>query len=170
MKTRYIALMGILSAIAIALSSVEFLFTPVLPLGIHIGLANIVIMFALIVFDTKSAFTLVIIKSLFVFLIRGVTAFGMSLSGGILSLLIIVLIYKKCRPSLLLLSVCGAVFHNIGQLCLAAVLTKNASTFLYGGVLLPAGFLAGICTGIVLKIIFPYVKNVNGNYYNGGIK
>ena len=170
MKTRYIALMGILSAAAIALSSIELIFTPVLPLGIHIGLANIVIMFALIVIDTKSAFTLVMVKASFVFLVRGLTAFGMSLSGGILSLIIIVLIYKKCRPSLLLLSVCGAVFHNIGQLCLAALLTKNASTFLYGSVLLPAGFLAGICTGIVLKIIFPYIKNLNGNYYNGGMK
>lgn len=160
MKSKYIALMGLLLAVALALSSIENIFTSVLPLGIRIGLANIVIMFAVIALDTKSAFILTILKSLFVFLTRGVTAFGMSICGGILSLVVILILYKKVNPSILLLSILGAIAHNIGQLFLASLITQNISTLLYGFILIIGGFSAGICTGIVLKIIIPYAERI----------
>lgn len=160
MKTRYIATMGVFSALAIGLSAIENTFTYALPLGVHIGLANIVIMLALILFDGKSALILTILKSVFILATRGFTAFGTSMCGGILSLLVIYFLYKKAKPSILLLSICGAVSHNIGQLLFVTLVTKSTDTLLYIFVLMAGGFGAGIVTGIVLKLILPFADRI----------
>lgn len=154
MKTKKIVLTGILSALAIALTSLELIFTPVLPLGVHIGLANIVIMFALIEIDTKSSIFIVIIKSLFILITRGPSAFFMSFCGAVLSFLIIYLLCRKTKSSLLLTSIAGAVFHNIGQLVAATIFTQSLSTLYYGFILIIGGIIAGTFTGIVLGIVF----------------
>ena len=51
---KHIATMGLLVALALVLTTLEGIFTPLLPVGIRLGLANIVVMFALFSFDSKS--------------------------------------------------------------------------------------------------------------------
>ncbi len=160
-KTKYIAAMGLLTAIALVLTTLEGVFTPVLPVGIRLGLANVVVMFALLSFDAKSAFIIIMLKSLFVLLTRGITAFTMSLCGGILAFAIILLLYKKTKSSLVLMSVCGAVTHNFGQLAVAAYITHSINTLLYAPVLLIAGIIAGSCTAVVIKIVMPALKKID---------
>lgn len=150
-KARTAALGGVLLALACGLSALESAVALPLPAGIKPGLANVIIMFALFHINVKTALTVNILKSCFVLLTRGVTAFGMSLCGGMLSLLVIIILCKTAKPSLLLMSVCGAVSHNIGQLSLAALLLGSSSVFGYLPVLLAAGIPTGILTGLVLR-------------------
>lgn len=87
-KTRRVALMGLLFALSVVLSFLEGTLTPLLglPPGVKLGLANVVVMYALFFLGRGSAFTLVLLKSFFVLLTRGAMAGALSLGGGLLSL------------------------------------------------------------------------------------
>ena len=89
-KTRQVALSGLLFALAMALSFMESAITPLLGLipGVKIGLANIVVMYALFFMGFPQALTLTVLKAFFVALTRGVTAGLLSLSGGLVSVLV----------------------------------------------------------------------------------
>ena len=87
-KARETAWTGMLFALAIALSYLESLVSPLLGLmpAIKLGLSNIVVMYALLFLRTRTALLLVVLKALFAFLTRGATAGFLSLCGGALSL------------------------------------------------------------------------------------
>ncbi|MEG0614433.1 MAG: Gx transporter family protein [Oscillospiraceae bacterium] len=159
-NTKYLATMGILLAVALVMTLLEGLFAGFMPMGIRIGLANVAILFALFAFGGKSAFTIVILKAIFVFLTRGVTAFGMSLCGGILAFAVTFLLFKGKKSSILLISVCGAISHNLGQIILATIITNSINTLLYAPVLIISGTIAGICTGLVLKVVLPAIDKL----------
>ena len=79
-KTRRIALSGLLFALAMALSFIEGTLTiPGLLPGMKLGLANIVVMYALFFMGPRQALVLDVLKALFVFLVSGFTA-GVSLA------------------------------------------------------------------------------------------
>lgn len=93
-KIHSIALSGLLFALAMALSFVEgTLVLPGLLPGMKLGLANIVVMYALFFMGPKQALVLDLLKALFVFLVSGWTAGFLSLCGGLLSLLVMWLLY-----------------------------------------------------------------------------
>lgn len=82
-KARETAWTGMLFALAIALSWLESMVSPLLGLmpAIKLGLSNIVVMYALLFLRTRTAVLLVVLKALFAFLTRGVTAGFLSLCG-----------------------------------------------------------------------------------------
>ena len=115
-KVKRLALMGLLFALAMALSFLESLLPalPMLPPGIRLGLSNIVTMYALFVLGPVSGYTIAVLKSLFVLLTRGAVAAAMSASGGIASVTVMLLLslLPGIRRQYLLLSVFGPVHHQ----------------------------------------------------------
>ena len=157
-KTRRIALSGLLFALAMALSFIEGTLTiPGLLPGMKLGLANIVVMYALFFMGPRQALVLDVLKALFVFLVSGFTAGLLSLCGGLLSLLVMWVLYYllPVRPTWLILSVCGALAHNIGQLLGASVIISSALSFYYAPVMLVLGLVMGALTSITLKALLP---------------
>ena len=155
-KSKYTATMGIMLALASALQFLEGLIP--LPLGVKPGLSSIVIMIALVKFGLPSAMTLAVLKSGFVFITRGASAFFMSISGGVLSVAVMgafYLITKRTKngTGILAMSTLGGVFHNLGQLAAAAVYMGTALTFSYAPVLIIAGIVSGLFTGFIFKLI-----------------
>ncbi len=71
-------------------------------------------MYALFFMGPKQALVLDVLKAFFVFLVSGWTAGFLSLCGGLLSLLVMWLLYYHCplRPTWFILSVCGALTHT----------------------------------------------------------
>ena len=103
----------------------------------------------------KSAFIVGIIKSGFVFLIRGLTAFTLSISGSLLAILIMALILKfeKKKTSYVMISIAGAISHNIGQiLVIYFIFNYSVVIFAYLPVLLIFGIIAGFLTATVLRV------------------
>ena len=150
-KTRRIALSGLLFALAMALSFIEGTLTiPGLLPGMKLGLANIVVMYALFFMGPRQALVLDVLKALFVFLVSGFTAGFLSLCGGLLSLLGMWVLYY-----LFILSVCGALAHNIGQLLGAGVIISSSLSFYYAPVMLVLGLVMGALTSITLKALLP---------------
>ena len=157
-KTRQIALSGLLFALAMALSFVEgTLAIPGLAPGMKLGLANIVVIYALFFMGGRQALYLDLLKALFVFLVSGWTAGFLSLCGGLLSLLVMWLLYYKfpLRPTWFILSVSGALAHNIGQLFGAGLILSSAMSLYYAPVMLVLGLVMGFLTSLTLRAILP---------------
>ena len=157
-KTRRIALSGLLFALAMALSFIEGTLTiPGLLPGMKLGLANIVVMYALFFMGPRQALVLDVLKALFVFLVSGITVGLLSLCGGLLSLLVMWVLYYllPVRPTWFILSVCGALAHNIGQLLGAGVIISSSLSFYYAPVMLVLGLVMGALTSITLKALLP---------------
>ena len=157
-KTRRVALMGLLFALSVVLSFLEGTLTPLLglPPGVKLGLANVVVMYALFFLGRGSAFTLVLLKSFFVLLTRGAMA-GALLSLGVMA----VLCLFRSRPSVFILSVCGAITHNFGQLLVINLLmTQSVYTLYYAPVLLLSGLGMGALTSVGLKALLPALEKL----------
>lgn len=161
-STKQIAALGILFGVAIALSFLESLVPSVLVAapGIKLGLSNVVTMYCLFYLGRGQAWIIAVLKSVFVLLFRGVTASLLSLSGGICSLLIMIaLMATSKKASYGLVSVVGAIFHNLGQLWIASVLLSSV-VFSYLPVLIVSGIIMGLITGKLLKIVLPVLHKL----------
>ena len=125
--------------------------------GVKFGLSNIAVMYALFFLGKKEAFTIAVLKAFFVFLTRGFVAALLSLCGGMLSIVVMAfLIYIfRDKISYLLLSISGAVFHNIGQFIAISFIYANIYLWVYLPVLLISGVFAGIATATLLRFILP---------------
>ena len=162
-KSSRVALLGVLGAEALALSFLEIFIpaVPGLPPGAKPGFSNIVTMFTASTMGLCSALAITLIKSIFAFIARGVTAGLMSGAGGLLSTLIMVLLlkWKKNPFGITGISVASAVAHNLGQLIVACILSgTSALVWSYGPLLLLFAIITGAVTGAILKIILPALE------------
>ena len=163
--SRFIARMGMFTALSAALSFLEWLLPPIpgLPPGIKLGLANVVVMFTLFCCGARDAFVLSALKSVFVFLSRGWVAFILSLTGSLFSVAVMLLVsrFLSKKKNYKLISVFGAVSHNIGQLC-AAYFVVGTGGFLwyYLPVMAVSGVVMGLATGIVLHAVSPALEKI----------
>ena len=159
------ALLGMLFALTIAFSLIESLVTPFLglPPGVKPGLANIVVMYSLFFLGARQALVLVVLKSFFVLITRGVLAGALSLAGGLSALVVMLVIRKLLKEkTYFVVSVSGAIAHNVGQLLLLnVILTQSIYTFFYLPVLLISGLIMGTVTAATLKTILPTLQKIN---------
>ena len=159
---RRAAVMGLLLALAVALNLAESFLPalPMLPPGVKPGLSNIVTIYGLFYLGAGNALCIAVLKSTFVLITRGVTAGALSVSGGILSVLAMLAVRKLLTDKEAVISISGAVFHNFGQLCVAAFMLKSTAVFYYLPVLLAAGVLMGWVTSALLRVALPVLGRV----------
>lgn len=163
--TKRVALLGIMGALALALSFLESLIPalPGLPPGAKPGLSNIVTMFMASSYSVADAFFITILKALFAGITRGSTAMLMSASGGLLSTAVacILLRSKKFNSGYIGIGIICAVCHNIGQLVSACLISGTWSLiFGYGPLLLLFAIVTGCVTGTVLKLVLPALNRI----------
>lgn len=160
-SARQVALMGLLFALAIALAFLENLLPSFVPVpGIKLGLSNVVTMYCVFLMGRGRALTLAVLKALFTLLTRGLIASLLSLSGGVLSVVVMVLLLALAGGGLSYsaASMAGAVVHNLGQLTAAALLLRlGAVLWYYLPVLVISGIVMGLLTGILLRTVLPYL-------------
>lgn len=152
---------ALISAVALVLSYIEMILPDmpfVLP-GMKLGLSNIATMFALSAMSFPSALVVCLTKSLFALLMRGFTAFLMSLSGGILSLFAMYFLLRFKRVGFIGVGVGGAFCHNLGQILVAFILT-DSTVFAYFSVLGLASIITGTVTALAVFIILPKVLSL----------
>lgn len=155
-----IALLGILAALAIALSALEGLL-PVIPVpGAKWGLSNLATMTALSLLGWPAALGVTLAKAGFT-LLRGGTACLMSLSGGLFSLLVMTALFgfMRGRVGYLGVGVAGAAAHNAGQL-LCAMALVDGSLWRLAPFLLLAALATGCATGLIMQAVWPALKRL----------
>lgn len=149
------SLYGMLIALAFVLSFVETLIPISLGIpGVKLGLANLVTMVGLYTIGTKGTVVVSLIRILLVgFTFSNLFAVFYSLGGFVLSILIMILCKKYKWLGTIGISIAGGVAHNIGQICVAAYVVRQAGVFYYLPMLLIAGTAAGLVIGILGNMI-----------------
>ena len=110
---------------------------------------------------TKEALLVSLLRIVLVGILFG-NAFSIlySLSGGILSLLVMFLMKKTDKFSCVSVSITGGISHNIGQIIVAAWIVNSYNVFFYVPVLLFAGLVTGLLIGVIAKEVIVRLKNI----------
>jgi len=155
-KTRRIALLGVLTSVALVLSYLEVMLPPIstaVP-GIKMGLPNLIIIFVLYKFGLKEAVTVSLIRVFIVALLFGnVMTLAYSVAGAILSLGLMTLFKKINLFSQIGVSIIGGISHNLGQILVAIFLFDTIQIGYYMIVLSITGTIAGVIIGIISSIL-----------------
>ncbi|HZK21253.1 MAG TPA: Gx transporter family protein [Oscillospiraceae bacterium] len=162
------ALLGILAAEALALSFLEGLLPPFLPVqGMRIGFSNIITMFCVFSLGIPQAALITLFKVFFVLVTRGIQAALLSLAGGLLSLLgmIILLKLKPNKFGLIGVGIVSALLHNSGQL-FVSVLILGKSILNFAPLLIAISVLTGALTGTVLYYTIPFLQKQCSHFIN----
>jgi heptaprenyl diphosphate synthase len=155
-STRRLVYLSLLLAMATSLHVLEGLFPIPLPFpGVKLGLANIVTLLVLYLYDLRAAMTVAMARVLLGSLLGGTffaPAFFLGLTGAVISTLIMALLVKKTTCfSPFGISLSGAVGHNLGQLVMASFLLQNQAIFFYLPILLLGAIPTGLVTGYLLQ-------------------
>ncbi len=162
-SVRGIAFCGMFTAVAIVMGYIEsFIVIPGLLPGMKLGLANCVILFVLMRYGVTSAALVSLVRIIAVNSLFGnMTAAVFSLVGAALSILVMNLLRKSRRFSMVGISLAGGVAHNLGQVLVAMALFENAGMFYYFPVLIVTGIAAGVFVGIAAGLVYAKVqKNI----------
>ena len=143
MDIKKMTALAMFSVIALTIFTAESMIGPIVPIpGIKLGLANIVTLLVLIV--------RILLGSMFG---GQMVSFFYSLSGGIMCWLVMSLISALLKKKfLVLISMCGAAAHNIGQILAAIVITHSISVVAYLPVLMLSAMITGCFTGLAAQV------------------
>ena len=157
-KTAYL---GVFAAVAIIFGYVESLFPFFAGIpGIKLGLANLAVLFILEKYTWKEAALVSAVRILVIgFLFGNMFSILYSLAGAALSLAVMTLMKKRAGFSILGVSVSGGVFHNIGQLIIAALIVENTAFLYYAPVLIISGVITGLLIGLLTREVLKRIPD-----------
>ena len=159
-SVRGIAFCGMFTAVAIVMGYIEsfIVILGLLP-GMKLGLANCVILFVLMGYGLGSAALVSLVRIIVVNSLFGnMTAVAFSLAGAALSILVMSLLKKSGRFSMVGISLAGGVAHNLGQVLVAMIIFENVGMFCYFPALIVTGIAAGVFVGILAGLVYAKVQ------------
>jgi len=163
-NTRKMVLLSVLVSQALVLHVIERMIPVPIPIpGVKLGLANVISLFTVVIFGWKEAMLVVFLRTtLGSFFGGGISSFLYSFTGGIISTIVMALMYKYFNKvfSIIAISVVGAVFHNIGQIFIASLVVSNANLFYWLPVLLISAVITGIFIGITVQLTMKPLQTV----------
>ena len=161
METRKIARMGLLVALSMILSYVESLIPAFVAVpGVKVGLANIVVIFALYTLGPIEALIVSLLRVILSsFLFGSVLSLLYSLSGALLSLSGMILMKELKIFSTTVVSVTGGVLHNVGQILVACLVLETDVLLYYLPVLILSGVITGAVIGIIASLVIKRLEN-----------
>ena len=160
MKVRKLVTIAIMVSIAIVLSIIESFIPTGIP-GVKLGLANIVTLVVLYYYSLKEAAFVQFLRVLLVGLIYSglfSQAFLLSLSGAILSFVIMLIVYLTKKFSIISLSVLSSMAHTIAQVLFASFIMKTTSVYLYLPLILTLSIPSGLITGYLALLVLRILK------------
>lgn len=162
---KQVAYYGIFIALALIASYIEALVPVPVPIpGIRLGLANVVSTVLLMNYGIReAAFVMVLRIVLAGFLFGNLFAILYSLSGGILSLFVMYLLKRTGQFGVIGISAAGGTTHNIGQLLAACLVVQNTKLIYYLPVLIAAGMITGLLTGLIDREILKRISKRGRN-------
>lgn len=155
-STRRLTVLGLFTTLALAVFAIESMLPPLVPIpGIKLGLANIITLVVLYNDSGKDAFLVLLARILLSTLLFGqAMSLLYSLAGGLLCFGAMYLANKLLEGQFLFLtSILGAIFHNLGQISVALLLTSTPGVLSYLPFLLLSGMVTGLFTGLCAGFI-----------------
>ena len=162
-KTRRLVQLAVLTATALGLFVLELQVPLPLPVpGVKLGLSNIVTVCVLFLFGRREALAVQLARILLGAIVTGqLGALPYSLAGGLLSLGVLCLLKPLfSERQLWAASVVGGLLHNLGQLGMAALITRTPGLLAYLPVLLLCGMGAGLLTGLCAQLVLAGLRRI----------
>lgn len=156
MKTKKLAVIAMLTAAALIIFVIEAQLPPLAPIpGIKLGLANVITMVTLVWFGRKEAFTVLMLRIILGSIFAGqMMSFMYSMAGGLLCFLMMSLTIKIFKINQLwVVSVLGALAHNVGQIAVAVFVTGTWQIIGYLPILTVSAVITGVFTGLAASAV-----------------
>ena len=151
---------GLLCAAALTISYLESLIPPLVSIpGVKPGFSNIVTMFSVSALGIPYGVAVTLFKGFFALITRGLTASVMSLSGGFLSLIAMIILLRllKNKFGYIGIGIICALAHNLGQLAVAVVILGEAIIGITP-LLLISALISGSVTGAIFALTLPALE------------
>ena len=146
--TKRLTYITMLSAMAIVINIFESTYLPIFPLGIRFGLANIIALITIELFDVKEMITVNMMRVIIGNLLRGLIfgqTFWIAFSGVVLSSIVLIICKKLIKLPILSTSMLSAIGHSTGQVLMVMLFYKQTGMI----AVLPYLFLSAIPTGLL---------------------
>lgn len=151
MKTQNLVKLSLLTAISLAIFVIETRIPNLIPIpGVKLGLANIITVWS--VYNCKAHETAMMLLAR---IILGAIFCGTALSFiysfcGAAACFAICIAIKRLIPrdKMWLMSIIGAIFHNIGQITAATIIMRTTAVLVYIPILMISGIIAGFFCGL----------------------
>lgn len=155
MKASKLTLLALSVTLAMILSFIESQIPALVAIpGVKVGLANIVVVFALYKLGWKYAAVISLTRVFLVGLLFGnAVSLLYSAVGAAVSFLGMVLLKHTRLFSYTAVSVAGGVLHNMGQIGMACILMGTDMLKYYAPFLILSGTLAGVVIGLLAAIM-----------------
>lgn len=151
MKVKHMTFLAMYTTIALTIFVVEAMLPPLAPIpGIKLGLANVVTLWLLYYAGWRDALCVLLMRITIASMLTGqMVSFSYSLCGGLFCFAAMALLFwLPGKKQMVVISIIGAMFHNLGQICIAMVILRSASILVYLPVLTISGILTGAFTGL----------------------
>lgn len=156
MDVKRLTFCALLTAIALTIFMVEAQIPlPIALPGMKLGLANVVTVYAMFALGPADTLMILLSRVFLGSLFAGGSTLLYSLSGGLLCYVSMLLLRKVLtEKQLWVCGAIGAIFHNVGQVGVAAAYNRTPQLFVaYLPVLLIPGIIAGALTGLAAQYL-----------------
>ena len=161
MRLKRLTTLALFAVIALTIFVAESCIPVPVPLpGIKLGLSNIVTLFLLLNYKPADAFYVLLVRIVLSSLFTGGALYLLySICGGLFCFSVMCLIHRFLQGKYIFItSIFGALFHNIGQLLAACVITGTLGVFSYLPFLIVSGTVTGLFTGLCAHYAQKYLK------------
>ena len=156
MKTRKLARLGLLTAIALTIFMLETQIPVPIPLpGVKLGLANIVTVFTVFALSPGDGLAVLAARIFLGAVFAGnFSTIFYSAAGGFCAIAVTILLRKILRPNQLWVAGClGAAAHSLGQVAMAGLIMGTASVAVYLPVMTAISIITGLFTGLCAQFL-----------------
>lgn len=159
-RIRKLVILSNLIAAAIVLSIVESWFQIIPVPGAKLGLANLITIVVLYLYDFKSAVVVTIVRVFLVAILSGSLGptFYMGFSGGLLAVIMMGL-SKKVGIGIVLVSLLGSLSHQVGQIFAGIYVIGSEKIVYYLFIMIPLGIITGVVNGFIAEKFILNLKN-----------
>ncbi len=160
-KTKKLALMALLTAIALTVFVIENQIPAPVPIpGVKLGLANIVTLVAMVLLGRRDAGAVLLVRILMGAMFAGSpSTLLFSAAGGALAYAVMCLTVGLFPEKLLwVVSALAGLAHNAGQLLACVLVVKTPGVLAYAPILAVSGILTGVFTGLAAMVLLRRLK------------
>jgi len=163
-NTKHIIILSLMVSQALVLSVIESWIPLPVPIpGVKLGLANIITLTVIVFYGFKDAMSVVLIRCILSSMFGGgITGFIFSMTGGLLSTIVMYFIYRKGSKvfSLIGISIAGSITHNLAQIVIASFIMKDTAIYTILPVLLISGVVMGLFVGLCSSFLEKALRNM----------
>lgn len=162
-KTRKLALMALLTAIALTIFVVEAQIPAPVPIpGVKLGLANIITLITVCLLGKKEAGVVLLVRVIMGAMFAGSpSTLLFSAVGGLFAYLTMCLTVGLFGDNRLwIVSALAGIAHNAGQLLACVLVVKTPGVFAYAPILAASGVVTGVFTGFAAQYLLKALKKL----------